>query len=156
MPLSAADRTYRATGLIFTVLLALFILPALAPKALSQEAPSPADATATQGVIEDQISAFKAGDGERAYSHAAPGIKQAFTTVDRFMSMVQTGYLPLYNPESYTFGRNAVIGGQVHQEVIVTDPSGKQWQAVYTLARQEDGSWKITGVKLNPYKAVSA
>lgn len=156
MPLSASQRPATATGLIHALLLALLTFAALAPVARSQEAPSPADATATQGVIEDQISAFKARDGERAYSHAAPGIKQVFTTVDRFMSMVQTGYLPLYNPESYTFGRNAVIGGQVHQEVIVTDPSGKQWQAVYTLARQEDGTWKITGVKLNPYKAVSA
>jgi hypothetical protein len=142
--------------IVLGLLLALIVFPAFAPMAHSQEAPSPADATATQGVIEDQIAAFKAGDGERAYSHAAPGIKQVFTTVDRFMSMVQTGYLPLYNPESYTFGRNAVIGGQVHQEVIVTDPSGKQWQAVYTLARQDDGSWKITGVKLNPYKGASA
>jgi hypothetical protein len=130
--------------------------PPLAQTAHAQETPSPADTTATQDVIGDQIAAFKAGDGARAYSHAAPGIKQVFTTVDRFMAMVQTGYLPLYNPESYTFGRNALIGGQVHQEVIVTDPSGKQWQAVYTLARQDDGSWKITGVKLNPYKGASA
>jgi len=45
------------------------------------------------------------------------------------MAMVQTGYMPLYDPQSVVFGRNALISGQVHQEVIVTDPQGKQWQA---------------------------
>lgn len=136
--------------------LALTFLVAFSVRALAQEAVPQADALATQQVINDQISAFKSGDNARAYSHAAPSIKQVFTTVDRFMAMVQTGYMPLYNPESVIFGRNALISGQVHQEVIVTDPQGKQWQAVYTLVRQPDGSWKINGVKLNPYQGVNA
>lgn len=41
-------------------------------------------------------------------------------------------------------------GGSVYQEVLVTDQSGKQWQAVYTLQKQTDGTWKITGVKMEP------
>jgi hypothetical protein len=136
--------------------LAFTFLVAFCASALAQDAVPDADAKAAQQVIGDQIEAFKAGDGAKAYSHAAPSIKQVFSSVEIFMNMVETGYMPLYKPESYVFGRNALISGQVHQEVIVTDPQGKQWQAVYTLVRQEDGSWKVTGVKLDPYKGVSA
>jgi uncharacterized membrane protein YedE/YeeE len=124
--------------------------------ASAQDAVSPADTQATRSVIDDQINAFKAGDGARAYSHAGPGIKQTFTTVERFITMVQTGYMPLYAPQSYQFGRNALISGLVFQELLVTDADGKVWQAVYTLQRQPDGTWKITGVKLDPYNGVSA
>ncbi len=131
------------------------MLQFLAHPAFAQDAVPDADTSATRGVIEDQIKAFQSGDGERAYGHAAPNIKNVFGSVERFLSMVQTGYPSLYNPQAYNFGRNALISGQVHQELIVTDGDGKQWQAVYSLERQPDGSWKITGVKMNPYKGVS-
>ena len=117
---------------------------------------SPGQAGAIQQVIADQIGAFQAGEHERAYSHAAPNIKGVFPTVERFISMVQTGYPMVYDPDSYVFGRNTQISGELYQEVIINDRSGKQWQAVYTLRQQEDGSWKITGVKINPYKGASA
>lgn len=105
---------------------------------------------AVQSVIEDQINAFKTKDYDRAFSHAAPTIKQIFKTTDRFIGMVKNGYEPLYNPGSYAFSRSIEQGGSVYQEVIVTDQSGKQWQAVYTLKQQDDGTWKITGVKMEP------
>lgn len=147
-----AWKALRSLSIVVALLAALF--PAAALRA--QELVPPGDESATRMVIEEQIAAFKAGDHARAYSHAAPNIQQVFPTVERFISMVQGGYMALYDPESYTFGRNALISGQVHQEVIVTDEAGKQWQAVYTLIRQPDGSWKISGVKLNPYKGLSA
>ena len=111
--------------------------------------------TATQEVIRDQLSAFQAGDYDRAFSHAAPTIKQIFQTKERFITMVKNGYAPLYDPESYAFSRNIEQGGSIYQEVLVTDQNGKQWQAVYTLKQQGDGSWKITGVKMEPYKGAS-
>ena len=115
-----------------------------------------ADSTAIQGVIHDQIEAFKAGDDERAYSFAAPSIREIFPTVDRFIEMVQQGYRVLYRPAEYRFGRSTEVDGEIYQEVIATDEAGKLWQAVYTLRRQADGSWKITGVKLNPFSGASA
>ncbi len=117
---------------------------------------APADEIATRGVISDQIGAFVDGDHARAYSHAAPAIKRIFPTVDRFIAMVRNGYMPLYRPRDYDFGRNIKLNGEVYQEVIVTDEAGKQWQAVYTLRRQADGSWKVTGVKMEPYSGASA
>ena len=122
----------------------------------AQQAVPPGDQSATRQVIDEQIAAFRSGAHDRAYSYAAPNIKQVFPTVERFIGMVQGGYMPLYSPDSYVFGRSTLIGEQVLQEVIVTDGSGQQWQAIYTLVKQPDGSWKISGVKLDPYKGVSA
>ena len=131
------------------------LLLAMAFSASAQEAPAEADSLATRGVIDDQLSAFQTGDYDRAYSHAAPNIQQFFPTVERFTGMVERGYGAIYKSDSHFFGRSITINGQIHQEVIVTDEAGKQWQAVYTLRQLEDGSWKITGVKLNPYKGAS-
>lgn len=105
----------------------------------------------TQAVIQDQISAFQSKDYDRAFSHAAPTIKQIFKTKENFIRMVKGGYSVLYSPDSYIFGRNFNLDGTIHQEVIATDEKGNQWQAIYTLKQQPDGSWKITGVKMNPY-----
>jgi hypothetical protein len=131
------------------LMLVAFALPAAA------QGVSEADQAATQAIIQDQIEAFKAGEHDRAYSHAAPGIKSMFPTVEAFIGMVQGGYMALYRPAEYRFGRNTEIQGEVYQELIVTDETGKVWQAVYTLRKQEDGSWKVTGVKLNPFKGAS-
>lgn len=109
----------------------------------------------TKGVIADQLSAFQDRDYDRAFSHAAPTIKQIFKTSDNFIGMVKGGYSQLYNPDSYIFGRNFNMDGTIHQEVIATDQQGKQWQAIYTLRKQEDGSWKITGVKMQPYQGAA-
>ncbi|MEM7290604.1 MAG: DUF4864 domain-containing protein [Pseudomonadota bacterium] len=107
--------------------------------------------TTTQSVIADQLDAFQTRDYDRAFSHAAPTIRQIFKNTNNFIQMVKNGYSVLYNPDAYVFGRNFNMDGTIHQEVIATDVKGRQWQAVYTLRQQPDGSWKITGVKMNPY-----
>ena len=137
--------------------LAVFLLAGLiSVKAFAQDVPVPtADQNATQAVIGDQLNAFRAGDHARAYSHAAPNITGYFDTVEKFTGMVSRGYGAIYSPDSFVFGRNTIINSEIYQEVIITSQDGKQWQAVYTLKRQEDGSWKITGVKMNPYKGAA-
>ena len=142
----------RLAGFLTVALLAMLLVTG---PAAGEQAVSPADATATQQVIDDQLKAFSSGDHARAYSHAAPSIKRVFPTVEQFIAMVRNGYDPVYAPGDYHFGRNVFLYGEVYQEVIVTDGTGRQWQAVYTLKQQEDGSWKITGVKLNPHKGAS-
>ena len=136
---------YKIWPIIATLLLSFLLVfsQANAQSSNSQEA-------TIQGVIEDQISAFQSKDYERAFSHADPTIRQIFKTTDRFIGMVKSGYGPLYNPDSFAFSRSLEQGGSVYQEVIVTDQNGKQWQAVYTLKKQPDGTWKITGVKMEP------
>lgn len=131
------------------LLLVVFFAPANAQDV------SAADQTAAQLVIRDQLSAFKEADYDRAFSHAAPNIKDIFKDSGRFISMVRGGYKQLLNLNDYLFGRSRLEGGQVFQELIATDGNGKQWQAIYTLQQQPDGSWKITGVHMQPYQGAA-
>ena len=116
---------------------------------------SPEQQDSTQSVIRDQLSAFQSGDHERAFSHAAPHIKRIFKNTENFIKMVKNGYSALYDPEGYIFNRNRIEGETVFQEVIATDRAGKQWQAIYSLVQQDDGTWKISGVQMNPYNGAS-
>ena len=114
------------------------------------------DVRAVRFVIDSQISAFKSGDHQSAYTFAAPNVQQAFPSVEIFIDMVRRGYMPIYQPASYFFGRNMLSGGEVYQELIVTDADRKLWQIIYTLIQQEDKSWKVTNVLMYPYKGTAA
>jgi hypothetical protein len=114
-----------------------------------------ADLKAVQLVINSQISALKSGDYLSAYSFAAPNVKQAFPSAKIFISMVESGYRPLYRHSSYVFGKNTVSNGEVYQEIIVSDDTRKLWQFIYTLSRQQDQNWKVTNVMMYPYEGTS-
>jgi len=105
-----------------------------------------------QTVIQSQIEAFLKSDAETAYSFASPAIQKKFPDKDVFFSMVQEQYAPVYHPGNYAFGRNKIIddGGLVFQEVLITGTDGKDWTAIYQLARQPDGSLRINGVSMIP------
>lgn len=141
----------RLTATLFAAV--FFVATALSP-GLAQTVTDEIEA-ATQNVISDQIDAFQARDHVRAFSHAAPAIQKIFRSEENFIRMVRGGYMPLYDPQTFQFGRNFNLDGTIHQEVIATDQTGKQWQAVYTLRQQPDGSWKITGVKMNPFSGAT-
>ena len=127
---------------VFFMSFAALIFPASAQGNLDNQAMQ------AQSVISDQLSAFIAGDGDRAFSHAAPTIKQRFQTPERFMDMVERGYGPIYRSSTYDFGRNSIQGNQVMQELILTDQKGNTWQSIYVLMKQADGSLKIMGVQM--------
>lgn len=111
---------------------------------------------AAQGTIDAQFEAFRAGNGELAYSFAAPGIKRIFPTAEMFMGMVENGYQPVRNARSYSFGKVEEMGaGSIVQQVLITGPDGKEYEALYTLALQPDGVWRITGVSLKASNALS-
>lgn len=135
------------TGLVWvTIIIAALSLP----KTADAQEMAATDQSAIQDMIQDQVSAFQANEASRAFSHAAPSIKQMFGNEDRFITMVERQYQPVFRPQSFVFGR--LQGGldRAVQEVFVTGPAGKDWVAVYTLERQEDGNWKISGCYLRP------
>ena len=101
-----------------------------------------------QRIISDQISAFLEGDDARAFSHAAPIIRQTFNSPEKFIAMVKRGYLPLFQPNTFRFTQSKIAGKTLFQELNVTGDKGGKWKAGYSLKLQEDGSWKIIGVVL--------
>ncbi|MEQ1953467.1 DUF4864 domain-containing protein [Mesorhizobium yinganensis] len=134
------------------ILFALFMLPVLYVSALAGDA----EIKAAQDTIGAQIEAFKRGDDAAAYGYAAPSIRNIFPTLEMFMSMVTSAYQPVYNPRSYAFGKSEEVGpASVVQQVLIVGPDGKDYEALYTLERQPDGSYKITGVSLKASNSVS-
>ena len=109
-----------------------------------------AEGAVIQTVISNQIAAFRAGDGDRAYSFASPEIKSMFRSPGVFMKMVEQGYEPVFRPRSFSFLDQRLRDDEAVQIVDLVGPDGSPWIAMYTLERQSDGSWKITGCSLKP------
>lgn len=137
------------TGLLAGVAaLALSVLPALGGEA---------EIRAAQSSIEAQIRAFLAGENETAYSYAAPSIKRLFPTVEQFMAMVRNGYQPVWKPRNFAFGEAVETSPtSIIQKVLVTGPDGKNYEAIYTLELQDDGTFRITGVSLRGAQTLGA
>ena len=117
--------------------------------------PSKADWNAIRKVIQAQIDAFRQDKDELAFSYAAPGIREQFKTAENFMRMVKTGYPAVYRPASVAFVNTSVEDGVPVQAVQFTDGAGAVWIGIYTMQRQPDKSWKVSGCVLVPGKAVS-
>ncbi|UCI17201.1 DUF4864 domain-containing protein [Mesorhizobium sp. B2-1-8] len=123
---------------------------------VSQAFAGDAEIKAGQAVIDGQLKALVANDGAKAYSFAAPNVKQVFPTVDAFMNMVINGYPPVRRPQSYSFGKVEQRGpGSIVQQVLIVGPDGKDYEAVYTLQQQPDGTFQITGCSLRASNSLS-
>lgn len=135
-------------------LLVLIVTVALPVRAESLSAD---DEAAFRSIITDQIDAFRVDDGARAYSHAAPMIRQIFPNPDLFMNMVRQGYQPVYRPKSYSFGKAGLsASGRPIQRVTLVGPDGQTYEAVYTMERQPDGTWQINGCAIVRAPDISA
>ena len=115
-----------------------------------------ADPTTFRQIISEQIAAFNADDGAKAWSYAAPSIQQIFPTPDIFMSMVKNGYQPVYRQKSMSFGEISGSADRPVQHVTIVDMNGKLWEALYTMQQQPDGAWKISGCVLVQVPGVGA
>src|SRR5579863_5743434 len=86
----------RIASLIFT-----FALIALASAA--EPRLSGADEKAIRTVVQAQLDAFSIDDGAKAFSYAAPSIREQFGIPEVFMAMVREGYPVVYRPASVSF-----------------------------------------------------
>jgi Domain of unknown function (DUF4864) len=138
-----------------TKLLIMFML-LFSPWAAAQTL-SPADHTSMYAVIDQQLRAFAADDGKEAYSHAAPIIQGMFANPENFMAMVKKGYAPVYRNKSYQFGSATTDNaGRPAIRILITGTDGKRYEALYTMQKLPDGSWKITGCTLLEIPSVDA
>lgn len=106
------------------------------------------DRSAARSVIEQQLDAFRRDDASAAYGLAAPSIQGMFPTKEIFIEMVRRGYPPIYRQRSVEFGPVRDSGDAVEQAVRIQDAEGVDWDAVYSMERQPDGTWRISGCRL--------
>lgn len=110
---------------------------------------SATDKAEFQRIITAQITAFRADDGPAAYDFAAPVVRNIFPTPEIFMAMVKQGYPQVYRPKSFDF-TEALIDpmGRPAQKMTVVGPDGKSYTALYSMEKQPDGTWRISGCTL--------
>ena len=128
------------------LVLAAFV--AAAPPISAQPVAS-AEARAARNVVAEQLDAFANDDAQRAFSYA-PAIRTMFGTPERFLARVRAGYPAVYRAKGVTFLVPQRQGGELLQEVQLTDADGALWLASYRLQRQADGSWRINGCDVQP------
>jgi hypothetical protein len=116
-----------------------------------------ADVAEIRAVIHRQIDAFRRDDAHSAFALVSPDVQQAFGTPERFLDVVRMAYRAVYRPASVSFLELVVMGGEVVQQVQVTDRAGGVWLAYYAMQRQKDGSWRTNGCHLvQPTRIISA
>lgn len=107
---------------------------------------APDDLANIQTIIAEQIKAFKRDDAARAFSYAAPVVRERFGDESQFIAMVKRHYPAIYRPSFYFFGEAKGDTSQTVQRVELTGPRGKSWSALYHVVKQDDGIWKIEQV----------
>jgi len=104
---------------------------------------------AIERVVREQLAAFRAGDGEKAFTYASPGIRAQFGDAPTFIAMVRSGYAALLEARYTEFLEGAVIDGRVIQPLRLIAPDNGVVVALYTMEKH-DGRWKIAGCVLAP------
>lgn len=134
----------------------LLVVAALLPVSARAAPLSGADEKQVREVIQSQLKAFARDDAKKAYSHAAPNVQAAVGSADAFLAMVRRDYPVVYRPASVSFLKPEGEDGQAIQRVQMTDSAGNAWLAVYSLARQKDKSWRISGCAVVENRARTA
>ena len=114
-----------------------------------------ADWTAIKKVIRQQLDALRAGDDERAFGYASPGIRAQFGDARNFMTMVRTEYAPLLDARYTEFLEGAVIEGVIVQPLRLIAPDNTVRVALYSMEKHKTG-WRVNGCRLAPSTVTAA
>ena len=109
-----------------------------------------ADWKAMQTIIAEQRAALIAGDGDKAFSYATPGIRAQFGDAPTFMQMVHAGYAALLTARYVEFLQGAVIDGNVVVPLRLIDSDNTVRVALYIMEKQSNGGWRIAGCHIAP------
>jgi len=139
-------RVKTAFGAFVLAIVAVLSIGAASAQAPEETLPK-AEWHAIERVVRDQLAAFKAGDGEKAFTYASPGIRAQFVDAPTFIAMVRDGYAALLSARYTEFLEGAVIDGRVIQPLRLVAPDNSVVVALYTMEKH-DGRWKIAGCVL--------
>ncbi|MEO7400629.1 MAG: DUF4864 domain-containing protein [Polaromonas sp.] len=127
-------------GLLSALIASLVLVAAVQASPLT-----PADEKDIRATVQGQLAALARDDASRAFSFAAENVRQAVGSAPAFMAMVRRNYPVIYRPASVAFLKPESRDEQVIQRVQMIDANGDAWLAIYSLQRQKNKSWRITG-----------
>jgi len=128
------------------ILLALALMVGLLAPAVGQSGGMPWQATVT-----GQIEAFRAKDGAAALNFAGEAFRTQFEGRPEafYMAIVGTGYGPVVESRSHSFGAfNKVSDTVVMQVVRLVGPDQALYEALYQLGNEPGEGWRVLGVAL--------
>jgi len=142
----------QALAAIFRVWFATLVLSlAVAAGATAGDAGPGATTVAApwQDVITSQVQAFRDHDASAALSFAGHGFQASFKTPEAFfIAIVSSGYAPIMESRSHSFGRFEMVGEKsVAQMVKFVGIDQQLYEAVYLLTEEAAG-WRVQGVQL--------
>lgn len=105
-----------------------------------------ADTSRIRQIISEQMEAFQQRDEAKAFSYASPNIRKLFQRPDIFMRMVETGYKPVFEPQTVEFLTFSADLRGLYQDVYVLGRSGASVVARYYMVQIDELGWKIDGV----------
>ena len=108
-----------------------------------------------QSTISDQLRAFASDNFIEAFTHASPGIKDIFGTVENFSNMVKKGYPMVWRYNNFEFLNLEETPQGYSQIVRITDQNDKLFLLKYFM-KNVAGIWKISGVSIIEASAFSA
>lgn len=132
------------------LLLSVFFALSIACLHAAEPALRASDWKAIKQVIAAQRAALVAGDGEKAFGYATPSLRTQFGDAETFMAMVQLGYAALLSARRTEFLEGAVIEGLVIQPLRLIDRDDSVRVALYTMEKQPNGAWRISGCRIAP------
>ncbi len=100
-----------------------------------------------QNTISDQLRAFASDNFIEAFTHASPGIKDIFGTVENFSNMVKKGYPMVWRYNNFEFLNLEETPQGYSQIVRITDQNDKLFLLKYFM-KNVAGIWKISGVSI--------
>lgn len=107
-------------------------------------------------VIQAQLDAFADDDADTAFELATPGIRATLGRSERLLALVRDAYPMVYRASSVAYFRGEESEGTVLQLVRITDPNAKSWLAMFSLEKQPDATWKISGCLVTESNWLSA
>ena len=103
--------------------------------------------TDIQNTISNQLEAFASDDFTEAFTHASPGIKDIFGSVDNFSRMVKKGYPMVWRYNNFQFLKLEETPQGYSQIVRITDKKDELFLLKYFM-KNISGIWKISGVTI--------
>lgn len=135
----------RTVSTLLTGILCLAAIHSISPVSAADEAAK----LKARATVERQIEAFRKDDATTAYAQAAPAIQEMFSSPETFIEMVRKGYAAVYRARSFSIDRVEENGDDgIALGVKLQDENGIDWMALYSLEKQSDGDWRISGCRL--------
>ena len=129
----------KVEGIVFRFIAVIFIFISTILAADEQ--------TDIQNTISNQLEAFASDDFTEAFTHASPGIKDIFGSVDNFSRMVKKGYPMVWRYNNFQFLKLEETPQGYSQIVRITDKKDELFLLKYFM-KNISGIWKISGVTI--------